>query len=231
MEIPGQVFPQGGEAQGHEAPCLSLVAVRPVAVSDPLREIARDAQPAAVPLPEHMEILVQHQRRVIKELARRPRQQDAIAPRGCAGATVQAGVPGILDHLDIVDPVVEELVERRAQALRHAVPCTHATADPTTRSVTEPGGGRGRTRPASTVTLASARALLRSGSANDHGGLESQRLALRDAAPVVNVGSAGQVGEGLAQACGEDLRVRQHLAAGYRADTERPRVAEARTVE
>ncbi len=46
----------------------------------------------------------------------------SFAPRRGPRAPVQPRVPGMLDHLDIVDRVTEELAQRRAQARRHAVP-------------------------------------------------------------------------------------------------------------
>src|SRR4051812_617560 len=61
---------------------FDFIAIVPVAAPKTFGDISRDGQVASCPLPEYMEVLVQHQRTVREEFLAAATQVDAVAARG-----------------------------------------------------------------------------------------------------------------------------------------------------
>ncbi len=103
--------PQRGEPQFHETPGLPLVAVLPVTVPMPFEQVVDDVHAPAVPLSQHVKILVQQQFGIGEEVIDRTPQVDRVVARRGRGVPVQPREPGMLTQHDVVDRVAEDVCE------------------------------------------------------------------------------------------------------------------------
>lgn len=100
---------------GSEMARLDLEGIVPVAGLEPGDQVARDGQMAGGPLFQDVEILVQHQLGVGKELLGATSKVDAPSPRARAGVAMQAVDPRVLDDAYVRDAAAEDLDELRLE--------------------------------------------------------------------------------------------------------------------
>ena len=100
---------------------LDLEAIQPIASLQRFHEVAPDRQPARLPLPQHVKILVQNEIRVTPERRCGVTQQDAVASCRRTSAEVESRVERMLDDAHVIDRLAENFVQRCAQRLRRNV--------------------------------------------------------------------------------------------------------------
>ena len=104
---------QRGELTGFD-----LESIAPVAAFQPLEHIPENSQTPRLPLPEHMEVFVQHQVRIAPELLGGASQENSVAARRCAGASVQACVEGLLNYANMRRLLSKNFTQRLQHFMR-----------------------------------------------------------------------------------------------------------------
>lgn len=96
-----------------ELPRLDLETVVPVAASQALSEVAGHGHRARFPLPEHMAVLMEYQRRVLEEFLGTVAEVDATATGRGYRSQVEPREQRVLDDLHLVDVGAEQAQEGR----------------------------------------------------------------------------------------------------------------------